>query len=124
MELKEIESKQNLTDTTRPRPEAKLLLELESSIRRPIPAHDSESIYEDPYSNHVNGPRKESVKGQRKASQTSSNDKSTHRTGHIIGVTIGLLIGSIIGGLVTGLLMHPDSTSDPDPECKYDDDWP
>ena len=97
MELKEIEPK-NLTDTIRLGPEAKLLLE---------PSHDIESIYETPYSIHIN----DNYGGSIKALRNSGNDQSTQRKWSLFYikfwyVIIGVLIGVVIGGTVTGLLMH------------------
>ena len=77
----------NLTDTIRPKNEAKQLLDPES-IRRSIPAHDSESIYETPYSTHKND---------------NNGGPSKVKFWYMI---IGVLMGIVIGGTATGLLLH------------------
>ena len=90
----------------------RLLLEPES-IRRPLPSHDSESIYETPYSTYVN----ENSGGPTKALRNVNNDQSTHRKwGNCIWVIIGLLIVIVIGGTVTGLLMHFRNTTEAEVE--------
>ena len=82
--------------------EAELMLEPEP-ISPPIPDHDTESIYDDPYSTHIY----HNYGGTRAfAYRNSSNDQSGNRKWSLSCLIIGVLIGLVIGATVTGLSMH------------------
>ena len=59
----------------------------------PIPAHSSESIYENPYSTDIN-------------SENSYNDQSRSQKWSIYFLIIWLLMSLLIGATVMGLILH------------------
>lgn len=86
-----------------PKVEAELLLEPEP-INRPIPARDSESVYENPYSTKVY----HNYGGTRISFQNFGNDQSRSKKWSLYCLLVGLVIGLLIGATVTGLsiFMH------------------
>ena len=110
MELKEIEPK-NLTDEivesmSESEVDADVVAETELIVK-PEPVHqtiqqrhDSESIYENPYSTNIYHDYGGLI------SVLDSNDQSRKRKWSLTCLIIGLVIGLPIGGTVTGLSIH------------------